>query len=226
MSEEKPSVPVRDRFPSNSYSSRERASKEVQKAPPKLEQIASGHVVQKSLGKRTRSAIFVSDMQDVGSYLFWEMFIPSVKQMVSELVTGGVERALFGESVSSSRRRTSTSRIRYTDYSSNRRYDERNIPDRNERYSKRSRTNFEFDQILLDSRMEAIDIIENLRNRLDTYGTTTVADLYDLTGISTSYTDKNWGWTRLEELRNASYRNVPEGFILDIPDPKYLGDIR
>ena len=53
----------------------------------------------------------------------------------------------------------------------------------------------------------------------ETYGQVTVADLYDLVGISGSFTDNNYGWT---DMREASVRRVRDGYILSLPRPRQL----
>ena len=46
------------------------------------------------------------------------------------------------------------------------------------------------------------------------YGTVSVADLYDLVGISGNYTDNKYGWTN---IRNAEPIRVRDGYMLKLP---------
>lgn len=228
MTEEtKPAVPLRDEYPSNSLKDREKSKlTESVKQPEerqKLDSVAKGTVRPPSLAKKTRSAMFANDAKEVGSYIFWDLVIPALKQTISDVVTGGVERALFGESAG---RRSG--RTRYTSYSSRvsynttRRgeYDSPTEPAR--RLSARARNTFDFSEILLEDRVECVEVIERLRDILDRYDQATVADLYDLCGISTKYTDQYWGWSRPEHLRDATYRRVRDGYVLQIPEPMEL----
>ena len=41
-----------------------------------------------------------------------------------------------------------------------------------------------------------------------------VADLYDLVGISGNYTDNKYGWTN---LRNSDVQRVRDGYLLKLP---------
>ena len=49
---------------------------------------------------------------------------------------------------------------------------------------------------------------------IDTYGIVSVADMYDLVGIATNYTDNKYGWTN---LRNAEPIRVANGYMLKLP---------
>ena len=49
---------------------------------------------------------------------------------------------------------------------------------------------------------------------IETYGSATVADLYDLVGITCNYTDNKYGWTN---LRNAEPIRVRDGYMLKMP---------
>lgn len=189
-------------------------------ADKRVTAVAKGSVQPPSFAKKTKAAMFANDAKEVGSYILWDLIIPALKQTISDVVTGGVERALFGDSAPRRSNRTN-----YSSYStrvsySNTRMGEYNSPtEPARRLSSRARRSFDFSEILLEDRSEAIEVIERLRDILDKYSTATVADLYDLCGISTKYTDQNWGWTRLEDLRDASYRRVRNGYILQIPEP-------
>ena len=49
---------------------------------------------------------------------------------------------------------------------------------------------------------------------IDTYGSVSVADMYDLVGMSCNYTDNKYGWTN---LRNAEPVRVRDGYLLKMP---------
>ena len=49
---------------------------------------------------------------------------------------------------------------------------------------------------------------------LETYGVVSVADMYDLVGITCNYTDNKYGWTN---LRNAEPVRVRDGYMLKLP---------
>ena len=49
---------------------------------------------------------------------------------------------------------------------------------------------------------------------IDVYGQVTVADLYDLVGVTGNYTDNKYGWTN---IRNAETIRVRDGYMLKLP---------
>lgn len=78
-----------------------------------------------------------------------------------------------------------------------------------------------FAQIVVDQKSGASRVLENLNVLIKTYGRADVADLYDLVGItSLTFEDTRWGWN--EALDEASIKDVPGGFLLDLPQPVAL----
>jgi hypothetical protein len=72
------------------------------------------------------------------------------------------------------------------------------------------------------SRREADDVLEQmLYECLSRFGSVSVGDLYEATGIQTSHVDYKWGWTSLD-----GGQDDPEGktvrYMLDLPEPDDL----
>lgn len=85
--------------------------------------------------------------------------------------------------------------------------------------SPRSRRYHDFSEIELESRDEAYLVIDRLGDIIEEYGLATVADLYDLCGITTEYTDENWGWT---SARYMSVIRSRRGYMLQLPKPDHI----
>jgi hypothetical protein len=85
--------------------------------------------------------------------------------------------------------------------------------------SRRARANFDFDEIILPTRVEAEEVIDRMFDLVAKYEMVTVADLYDLVGIQGNYTDEKYGW---EDVRGAGVTRVSNGYLLDIPRPEPL----
>ena len=77
----------------------------------------------------------------------------------------------------------------------------------------------DFDEIVLDQRAEAEEVIDRLYDVVSRYESATVADLYDLVGLPSTHTDHKWGWT---DLRGAGVSRIRDGYLLDLPDPEPL----
>jgi hypothetical protein len=73
--------------------------------------------------------------------------------------------------------------------------------------------------IVIPAEHEAREVLENLRKLLDLYKQVTMGDYLELVGVASSYSDEKIGWT---ELNDISIKSDPEGFVLDLPEPKKL----
>lgn len=77
-----------------------------------------------------------------------------------------------------------------------------------------SNSRYSYDDVILNSRREAEDVLDRMYELLDTYKVVRVADLYDLVNITGSYTDNNYGWV---DLRTAEIVRVRDGYIIKMP---------
>ena len=189
------------------YKPNSHRSKEEQNLPEKkIEPVVKGKVTTKKNNVRKLTNTFVTeDIQNVKSYVLMDVLVPAIKKAISDIVTNGIDMLLYGET-GRSRRKTNASVVSYRNY-----YDSR----REERYSSsRTRTGYSYDDVVLETRGEAEDVLARMDELIDTYGVVSVADLYDLVGISCNYTDNKYGWTN---LRNAEPVRVRDGYMLKLP---------
>ena len=189
------------------YKANSHRSKEEQKLPEKkIEPVVKGKVTKKKNNVRKLTDTFVSeDIQNVKSYVLMDVLVPAIKKAISDIVTNGIDMILYGESGRSTRK-TNASTVSYRNYYDNRRDD---------RYSSsRTRTGYSYDDVVLETRSEAEDVLARMDELIDTYGVVSVADMYDLVGISCNYTDNKYGWTN---LRNAEPVRVRDGYMLKLP---------
>jgi hypothetical protein len=130
---------------------------------------------------------------------------------------------IFGETVSSSRRHGRKPGdgpyINYQSPYSKRRRDPRDRDDRPRDLSRRARASHDFDEIILGTRVEATEVIDRLYDIIAKYEMATVSDLYDLIGVTGSWTDDKWGWV---DLRGAGVTRVRNGYLLALPRPEPL----
>lgn len=204
--------PVSYSYPSNSNKKKTEGGKNERK---KLEKVITGKVVErkKPLGRKIAETFAGDDAQSVGSYILFEVIVPTVKSMISDAVSQGVERLLFGGGTQRNPSSRGSSGGRYTSYNKMYRSSERDR-DSPRQISNKARASHNFTEVVLDSRGEAEMIIDNLIELINDYDVATVADLYDLVDIAGEFTDEKWGWT---DLRGASVRRVREGYLLDLP---------
>ena len=188
-------------YKGNSHRSKEQ-NEVVEK---KVEQIAKGKTKKKSEVKKFADTFIAEDITSVKDYILMEVLLPAAKKAISDIVTNGIDMILYGETRSKSKSRES--RVSYTKY-----YDRDRDYERPTRT--RGRYGYDYDDIILDTRKEAEEVLDRMDDLIDNYGMVSVADLYDLVGVSGNYTDNKYGWTN---LRNADVQRVRDGYLLKLP---------
>jgi len=207
------SVPVD--LPGNSR--RLKAARAAQEAPKekKQEKIIVGEVVQrkKRLRRRFVEAFFGDEgVENAVESFVTEILVSAFKSMVSDTVgqfsnalRDGSDKFLYG----TTRRTITTARGPYTSYNGI----SRQRPAYNQ-ISDKARTLHDFDDVILESRGEAEDVLDRMRELIAQFDVATVADFYDLVGITSNFTEDKWGWT---DLRSARVTHVRGGYLISMP---------
>jgi hypothetical protein len=213
---------LKNTFPSN--------SKTVRKDPPqqqakpedkKLEKIVTGCVKKqkRSFSKKLAETFLEDDTKSVGSYIFHDVLIPAAKAMISDMVGGGIEMLLFGEKRGRNTRREGNRS--FTSYGSYYKSNDRDTrdKDRGRDISRTGRAKHDFDEIVLETRGEAEQVLSHLVDLTIDYKQATVADFYQMVGVTENFTDNKYGWT---DLRNASVSRVRGGYLINLPRTEAL----
>jgi hypothetical protein len=208
-------------YPANSKATPPR--RERSDEPKKIDAVVTGEVLRKkkSLRKRLSETFVGGDARSVSSYVFLDVLVPAAKDAISDAFSQGIEKMLFGEARSPSRRSASRygSNTGYTSYNRFTPNSPLKTRDDSRSLSRRSRATHNFDEIILATRVEADEVVDRLFNLLQQYEQATVADLCELVGITAQFTDEKWGWT---DLRGAGVSRVRNGYLLDLPKPEPL----
>lgn len=191
-------------YKGNSHRSKEVEAKEERK---KLEPIAKGKAKKKNEIQKFADVFIAEDVTSVKNYILMDVLLPAAKKAISDIVTNGIDMILYGETRNKSKGRES--RVSYTKY-----YDRERDRDYDRPSRSRGRYGYDYDDIILDTRKEAEEVLDRMDDLIDNYGMVSVADLYDLVGISGNYTDNKYGWTN---LRNADVQRVRDGYLLKLP---------
>ena len=198
-------------YKANSHKVREEQKQEIVERK-KIEPIAKAKTKKKSEIKKFTDVFIAEDVTSVKNYIVNDVLIPAAKKAISDIVTNGIDMILYGEARGKDRRSSSGgSRVSYTKY-----YDRDRDRDRDRDYD-RNRTRrsvYDYDDIILDTRGEAEDVLNRMDDLIDAYGMVSVADLYDLVGVQGNYTDNKYGWTN---LRNAEVRRTRDGYLIKLP---------
>jgi hypothetical protein len=213
---------IRETLPSNSDRPRkpvDDATKSVTEKPKQSSVVKKGaRKRRKTFGEKFKEAFMGDESKNVGDYVIHDVLVPALKSTISDVVTGGIEMALFGERRSGrsirDKGKTYTSYNSY--YGGSRGRDDRD--DRGSRDISRSgRARHDFDDVIFDSRAEAEDVLTHLVDLTLDYGIASVGDFYELSGIESQFTDNKYGWT---SLRGACTDRVRNGYVIRLPQPR------
>lgn len=188
----------------NSHRYREEQKQAVEERK-RVEKITRGAVKTKKNDIRKLTDVFISDdVKNIKSYVLMDVLVPTIKNAIVDIVTNGVNMIFFGGTGGSRKSRGASSYVSYGSFASRDRRED----------TTRSRGIYSYDDIILESRGEAEDVLSRMDELIDMYGEASVADLYDLVGITGQYTDNRYGWTN---LKNAEPIRVRDGYMLKLP---------
>ena len=181
----------------------------------KIEKVVQGTVKTKKKNEisKIKEAFISEDARNVKTYILTDVIIPAAKKLISDIVKDGIEMLLYGGSNprSKSSGGSRPSYVSYNSYSSSR--DDRSDD------SRTRASGYTFEDVYLDNRGEAEDVLTRMDEIIDTYDMVSVADLYDLVGITGKFTDNKYGWTN---IRGARVVHTRDGYLLDLPRPRVL----
>ena len=192
-------------YPSNSKNPKPKNSQGENS--PKVEKVANGRRRKKSIFAKAVDTVAGDDMKNIASYLWGDILVPAAKNMLFDMIRDGAEMRIFG-SVRGSRGRDGRSGT-YISYDQVGR-DRRDRRDVREPVRRSNRP----DEILLDTRAEAEEVISRMYDLFETYQIVSLADYYDLVGATSEFTDNKWGWDNLKGIRILRVR---DGYIIDLP---------
>ena len=202
-------------FPPNSNVSKNKPEEK------NITRVTSGEAIRKKkpLRKKFTEFFIAGDAKTAIRYAVLDIALPAARDMAWETVSEGFRSLIFGEA---SRRRGYPKPpsgplgvVNYQGYSMGNR-----LPSSQRAISRQARSRHDFDEILLESRTEAEQVIDQLFDVVSRYDTATVADLYELVGLASTHQDHKWGWT---DLRGAGVSRSRDGYLLDLPDPVPIG---
>ena len=176
------------------------------------DKVISGEVKTKkrSLIKRFTDIFFKESLTDVKTYIVQDVIVPAICENIVDIITSTAGMLFLGEATRRIRGRgqSNGSKISYDKMYNGR---QEKMPS----YS-RSKLAYNFDDIWFENRGDAELVLESMFDILNSeYRQVTVADLYDLVGKSTTFTQNKYGW---RDLRGARVAVSPSrGYFLDLP---------
>lgn len=205
-----------DAFPPNSRKAEPRVE------PKNLERVTSATAVRRKqpLGRKFAHIFFGGDARTAAEYMVASVLIPAAKEAIVEAASSGFEKLVYGDARPKRGMRGGppSGPLGYVSY--NQRGPVTKPQEPQGRLPRRTRARHDFDDIVINSRQEAEEVLERMYDALSKYDSVSVADLYELTGLKADHTDYKWGWRGLQGAQVARVRGG--GYLLDLPEPEFL----
>jgi len=210
-----------EQFPGNSHNEKAPKEKPTKPDPKRAKQVVKGRVVRQKqpLSKRLKAHFMPQTDMTLSEHVIFEVLLPGATAAASEVFHQTIDIILPVNSRRGVPRRGGGRG--YTEYrgSSSRRVPWDREDERDAVVSRRARATHAFDQVIIDSRVEAQEVLDEMYNLLDQYDAVTVGDFYDCVNVTKEFTDENYGWTSLTGTRIVSRGG---GYILDLPATERL----
>lgn len=175
---------------------------------PKFDKVISGEAkTRKKTGISKMSDVFIAeDVSTVKNHIFSDVVVPAVKALLVDIITSGTQMVFYGDVVN--RNKAPGARYNYGGC-----YNSLNHPPKTQ---ETNYTGYGYEDPVVESRGDAERILQEMNEIIREYGQASIADLYDLCGITGRPTDMNYGWT---EMPGAKSRRIPEGHAIIMPRP-------
>ena len=198
---------MQDYRPNSNRFKEQQKQQQQESGEKKVQKVVSGKVRTKTNNTRKLTSIFISeDVSNVRSYIFMDVLVPAIKKALSDIVRDGVDMLLYGEPHGSKDR---SSRVPYVSYN------KASTSRRDDRRVNHVRSGYNFEDIVLETRGDAEELLCQLDEAIEKYGVISVADLYDSVDLPHNFTDNKYGWTSLRTAEVVRARGG--GYILKLP---------
>lgn len=191
-------------FKSNSHKAKA-AQQNTQPEKKPIEKVVTGKVkVEKNKVHKFTDIFIAEDIENVKSYLLMDVLVPTIRNTIVDMIINGAQMIFLGRTGGRGSRYPAD-KYSYTKYykGDNRQYEDAQV-----------RTRHSYDNITIESRGEAEMVLDRLIEQLEDYGMVSIADLYQLVGITAEHTDYKYGWT---DLRRAEVIRTRDGYQIKLP---------
>lgn len=159
----------------------------------------------KSNLSKAGSVFMPGDVESVKNYILMDVLVPCIKRAISDIVCNGINMLLGEPPRSKSDGRAA--KVNYRSY-----YEQQN--ERREYNRPRAQAAYSYDDIVFGSRGDAEEVLYRMEELLERFDMVSVADLFDMAGVTCSYTDNKYGWTNLED---AHVERANDGYVIRLP---------
>lgn len=182
----------------------------AEKHEKKFEKVTTGKVVTKEKNEiqKVASMFIAEDLKTVRNHIIKDVAVPKLQDFFADLMIATVNMIFHGDDRprNYNGNYAQPSRVSYNNYVNNR----SNAP----RQAVASPVNYQ--NVIFSSRGDAEEVVYQMRDAISTYNAVSVADFYDLAGMTSNYTDNKYGWYNLD---TAYVQPVSGGYIIRLPKP-------
>lgn len=176
--------------------------------------VANGRKTKKSFIRSVKESFIAEEAADLKEYLIHDVIVPTVKKAIVEGVQDGIAMIFGMDPVKRKDYDRGYNRVRYSAS-----YDRHEKERSREREDRRS-TPYRFDELIFDTKDEAMEVLELMDEALDRYERVSIADMYEFAGESNTPEDYNYGWTNLNSAKIV--RNRDGDYVLEMPRAKCI----
>ena len=191
-------------------STEKRETKKLDEKPAQLH----GTIRKKSTFTKIKEEFFGDSPDSVKNYVIDDVIIPSVKSLISSAVTSGINALLYGHDNARSRSNNGYSGSQNVrNYNSApwepigqpRRVNYNALGSGNAYKNSLARRQIEVDEVIFETRDEAMDAIQRMEEYIAVYGSVSILRYYDICGVSANFAQNNYGWTTTANMHVNDY---------------------
>ncbi len=186
-------------------------TKAEESSEKKIDKVVKSPVKTKKKGKLAKilDSLVKEDAATIKNHIIKEVIDPEIRKIAQDVVTNVVDMALWGKDGGTKQRpRTAAGQVSYRSY-----YNGQTVPQQPVR-KKAGTSSYLVDDIVITTRGEAEEVLQRMEELLDSYGTVSVADYYDLVDITGKHTDNKYGWN---DLSAAYIVKAFDGYVIKLP---------
>ena len=204
-----------DDFKPNSHRFKEEQAKQnEQKNSATTKQLDTPKINQVKVKKKSEIAkvannFIAEDIKTVGVTIWTDVIVPTVKKIITDVVTEGIHHLIYGDSARPYNT-TTASKVSYGSYYKS------NATTTTTTARPAVNNSFSYDDILFPTRGDAELVLDALRKALMTYNIVSVADFYDIAQVTTDNPQLyKYGWISLNTA--TIVRTMDGDYIIKLP---------
>ena len=186
-------------------------------------QVAQGKVRKQSLAGKFIRYIITDTVESARERTIKDVLLPGIRNLIFDTGNELMATLLFPDEASrpSAGYRSSSAKRNRGNTSYDKFYKDKERRGSSRRSGSYRDEAYDPDDIILDTRAQANNALDELDYIIHKYGQASIATFYDIVGVTGEWTDNRYGWT---SLRGAGIKPVRDGFMIILPPTQVLED--